>query len=390
MDSLPPGVDLSTIPLAPNPNGDPPNFAGGPSLEPATLATGVAFTSISALFVMLRLYTVIQKSRRVYWDDCLCVVAEVAVIAQWAMFYSVVRLGLGKHSWDVPVTAITPRVLQYQLANTMLAMVSHFSSKASILSFFIRVFGISRWVRLVCYGLIVLTFLSYTSFEIVTIVLCIPRRGEEWDNNQLARCATSAPASIMVGVCTVVADVIMFIVPFIIISGLHLDRQKKRGLTVVFLVGFLIVIASIVGLAYRIIVTRGTEDPVWNGAAAAITAYMEVFGTIIVACAPALSSFWINIFSQSRLFSTLLSARERLFRSKQSTATLGHNISTQPPVVSFGGTQDHRHCAYCDHSKRSATYTSQSSEHELVCLATAPNASRTKTCDNHKVADVRR
>ncbi len=36
--------------------------------------------------------------------------------------------------------------------------------------------------------------------------------------------------------------------------------------------------------------------------------FVEVHGTIIVSCAPALSSFWFNIFIKSRFYSSLLSA----------------------------------------------------------------------------------
>ena len=121
----------------------------------------------------------------------------------------------------------------------MLAAVTHFAVKASLVFFFLRLFGTLSWVRATGYLVLILTFLSYFSYEVIVLVFCVPRSGEAWDSVILARCATSAPATIAVGVCSVVADLVLFILPFPIIAGLTLSREKKRGLVLVFLLGLL-------------------------------------------------------------------------------------------------------------------------------------------------------
>lgn len=70
MGDVPPGIDLSQIPLAPNPNGDPPNFDGGPTLEPTILATGIVFIAISLIFVIIRLGTSLKTTGKFRLDDC--------------------------------------------------------------------------------------------------------------------------------------------------------------------------------------------------------------------------------------------------------------------------------------------------------------------------------
>lgn len=70
MSALPPGVDLSKVPLAPNPNGNPPNFTGGPSLQPAILGTGITFMTISIAFVIVRIGTGLINTKRLHLDDC--------------------------------------------------------------------------------------------------------------------------------------------------------------------------------------------------------------------------------------------------------------------------------------------------------------------------------
>lgn len=70
MGDVPPGTDLSLIPLAPNPNGDPPNFDGGPTLQPTILATGIVFIAISLIVVVVRLGTGLKNTRKLHLDDC--------------------------------------------------------------------------------------------------------------------------------------------------------------------------------------------------------------------------------------------------------------------------------------------------------------------------------
>jgi len=72
MASLPPGVDPSQIPLAVNPNGDPPNFINPPSLAPAMLEVGVTLIIISRILVILRLVTNLKNTGKLGLNDCMC------------------------------------------------------------------------------------------------------------------------------------------------------------------------------------------------------------------------------------------------------------------------------------------------------------------------------
>lgn len=70
MDAIPLGTDLSSIPLAPNPNGNPPNFVNPPSQADALLGVGLLFIILSTLIVSLRLLTSYSTARRWGLDDC--------------------------------------------------------------------------------------------------------------------------------------------------------------------------------------------------------------------------------------------------------------------------------------------------------------------------------
>jgi hypothetical protein len=155
----------------------------------------------------------------------------------------------------------------------------------------------------------------------------------------------------------------IFTIPFFIIKKLHATSARKKSLVVVFLIGFLIVVTSAVGLFYRVEIMRGTTDPIWNGARVSITAYVEIFGTVIVSCTPALSSFWFGIFVKSSIYSSLRS-RFSLWSSMRNT---DHVEDTEEgPKHSSSNTSLPAHTRQSGH--QFVTLPSNSSTQELIDL----------------------
>jgi hypothetical protein len=67
--ALPPNMDLSKIPIAANPSGEPPNFEGGPSMYHGMLDSGIALIVVGGLFLIVRLATNLKVARKVGLDD---------------------------------------------------------------------------------------------------------------------------------------------------------------------------------------------------------------------------------------------------------------------------------------------------------------------------------
>ncbi|KAK8133604.1 hypothetical protein PG984_005616 [Apiospora sp. TS-2023a] len=293
MDAIPPGVDLSQVPLAPNPSGAGPNFHSGSDLAPTILATGVAFMIVSLIFVVIRLVSGWKHTQRIHLDDYFCVLGELASIAYWFVLYELqVKFGTAKHTWDIAASTITPTVMKGQTAAQILTSIANPLVKGSILLFLVRLFGTLRWVRVFCYTLLAATVVLYGAYMISLLSFCIPVRGAQWDSALIVTCRKTTAATLAIGVCAVVIDTAIFVMPFLIVAKLHVQPSRKRGLAAVFLFGFL---------------------------------YTEIFGTVMVSCGPALSSFWFNIFVKSSLYSSL--------RSKLSLSRLyGHSAPSIPAV----------------------------------------------------------
>jgi hypothetical protein len=65
-------MDLSQIPLAPNPSGAPPNFIDLPTLLDSVIGTGVALIVVASVFLAFRLVTNLKLAKRVCLDDSKC------------------------------------------------------------------------------------------------------------------------------------------------------------------------------------------------------------------------------------------------------------------------------------------------------------------------------
>ncbi|MCJ1468388.1 hypothetical protein MMC07_007016 [Pseudocyphellaria aurata] len=94
----------------------------------------------------------------------------------------------------------------------------------------------------------------------------------------------------------------------------HLPFEKKLGISVLFTTGVIVVIASVVGIVYRVRLTFG-RDITWNQGAFDAISIVEINTAIICSSMPACASFFKYLSAKSTLFA---SVRATLGRSKPS------------------------------------------------------------------------
>jgi hypothetical protein len=230
-------------------------------------------------------------------------------MAYWILYHMISSRGTSRHSWDVPMSVITVSYIKLQASIQIVVAPAIWAAKAAILALYVRLFGSVRWLKITCYVWIGLMALFYSSNIAISVAYCIPRKGEAWDGTSFARCSTSAWSAVVIGVFSTVADVVIFVLPFPVLLKLRVNSAKKLGLISLFLTGFLLVILSVLSLVYRTMIFRGT-DVTWYGTTTGILTFAEIFGTIVVSCAPALSAFWFKILTKSSLWSSLVSSRK--------------------------------------------------------------------------------
>ncbi|KAL9624830.1 MAG: hypothetical protein Q9160_000876 [Pyrenula sp. 1 TL-2023] len=173
--------------------------------------------------------------------------------------------------------------------------------RAAIVALYIRIFGSLQWLRLTSYGILVCMFLLFGSNTLVAALYCIPRGGAPWDYDVMVRCGKPISITIVIGTFAVAIDLVLFVLPFPVIYKLQLNRRKKIGLSIVFLLGFLTVVTSVTSFVYRIKIFLGVTDGFWGGTQLCIVSFAEAYGATIVSCAPAMHSFWSKILPNTKL-----------------------------------------------------------------------------------------
>ncbi|PSN67345.1 hypothetical protein BS50DRAFT_634725 [Corynespora cassiicola Philippines] len=303
-------MDPSKIPLAPNPSGAPPNFENPPSLHDTKTGISIALIIIGAVFLAFRLGTNLKLHRKLCLDDSLCIFAFAGGVCYYAVGHVVSGRGTGRHTWDIPVTVMSASMMQLQVVIQFLIAPTLWAAKSAILALYIRIFGTITWMRRTSYVWIFLMALFYGMNIVIAGVYCVPRKGEPWEGASFQRCTSSAWLNVVVGVFSCVADLVILVLPFPIVWKLHVSMAKKYSLA--------LVVLAIVSLYLRVIIFNG-NDPTWNGTILQIVTVAEVFGTVSVSCAPAMSAFWLKIFSKSTVWSELRSSF--IFSSRKSQSS---------------------------------------------------------------------
>ncbi|KAF2034875.1 hypothetical protein EK21DRAFT_55295 [Setomelanomma holmii] len=299
-----PTSDLTKIPLAVNPSGAPPNFENPPTLSDSAYGTSISLILVGGICLAFRLGTNLKLSKSLRLDDYLCIFAFTGGVAYWILNLLNSEDGLARHTWDIPMSTFTISVMQRQTAILFIIAPTLWASKAAILALYIRIFGTVTWLRRTCWVWIVFMALFYGLNIVAAGPYCISRKGELWGGDSFARCWSSAWLYVVVGVFSVIADVVILILPFPVVMGLHISLVKKITLGAVFGTGTILVVMSVVPLWLRVIIFQ-EHDATWNATLLEIVSIIEIFGTIAVSCAPAMSAFWLKIFTTTRLWSKL-------------------------------------------------------------------------------------
>ncbi|KAI0976664.1 hypothetical protein F4678DRAFT_120418 [Xylaria arbuscula] len=252
---------------------------------------GIALIVIASVLVGARCFVNYQASHgKLDVHDYASLVGLSFLITTYAVNDIIIR------TVSVTSTAALDLPLLFRLAIVIIILVQGtlWFSKAPILFLYIKLFGVSHWLRWTSYATLLITGLVYLAGLIYTLVMC------PTDQVTLIAYQTCAHSNTLAGVISgfvsVIADAIIFILPIPVIFGLQLETSKKIGLSVTFLSGILGIAASIVALYYKYQALSGDGTQL---IAPIFFFTIEAFVALAVGCAPAIRSFWIRYISKS-------------------------------------------------------------------------------------------
>ncbi|KAI0550448.1 hypothetical protein F4679DRAFT_202930 [Xylaria curta] len=243
------------------------------------------FITLAFIAVLLRLVANWKYNRKLLIDDYISITAiplliSVQVLSDYA--------GNGFHDPD-----ISPyRVAQLAVAIAIATPLALWTCKAPILFLYIRLFGIKKWLRITSYITLALMAAVYISGIIATPPACAPHTHdltEDFINGCQNR---TRMINVYLGSVSVLADVVILILPLPVIFGLKLLVKSRIGLIFLFLSGLFAIGASIISLVFK---AMSLQFPDTSLALSILATVTECSIALIVGCVPSLRVLWSKI-----------------------------------------------------------------------------------------------
>ncbi|KAI1748396.1 hypothetical protein F4782DRAFT_361376 [Xylaria castorea] len=275
------------------------------------------FVALAFIAVSLRLVANWKYNRKLLVDDYISISAiplliSVQVLSDYA--------GNGFHDPDIAPY----RVAQLAVAIAVATPLALWTCKAPILFLYIRLFGIKKWLRVTSYTTLALTAAVYLSGLIATPPACAPHThdlSEDFINGCQNR---TRIINVYLGSASVLADVVILILPLPVVFGLKLLVKSRVGLIFLFLSGLLFVFplpqevpsyssvevfcvnlyattysaigASIISLFFK---AMSLQIPETSLALSILATMTECSVALIVGCVPSLRVLWSKILKPS-------------------------------------------------------------------------------------------
>ncbi|KAG9698130.1 hypothetical protein KCU95_g2866, partial [Aureobasidium melanogenum] len=284
--------DPTTIPARPPPPGVTSNLTNPDSTGYQQTICNIICVIFVTIFVSMRIYTRIKLVKCVSWDDYLMILATLVFYLDVVSFQYLVKVGLGKHLWNVRVADFSPAFLEVWTFAAMIYSVCMLIVKMSVLMLYRRLFPIENfrylwWICAFCtvgYGL---------GAIFSSLFACVPVRAN-WDLAiPASRCINKKAFYIGNGVMNISTDLMILALPIPIVWRLTLELRQKIILSIVFTLGSISCVISLVRLLSIVTWIRvGDDDITYTLQSIVVWSEIELAACILCANAPCLRPFF--------------------------------------------------------------------------------------------------
>ncbi|KAI2639246.1 hypothetical protein GGS21DRAFT_420205 [Xylaria nigripes] len=261
------------------------------------LGVMLLYILICTIFTFARLYARFFIHQQLWWDDWTMLFAWIGTIALCALQLIWIPYGAGVNIWEVPQGELE-KFQKLWSGDQMVARISIFFARLSILLFYIRIFFPIGSARTVFWWLIQvviwLNFLYSISLILVLSLQCVPKH-LPWGSS----CVNQWLILINASVINIISDIAVLVIPIASIVNLQTTRRKKWAIWALFAFGALAPLASIARLAYQIPVANGKNKTVIYPIVL-ILATAEQTVAMIVGSAPIASGIVIGLLRRKR------------------------------------------------------------------------------------------
>ncbi|KAK4150446.1 hypothetical protein C8A00DRAFT_36944 [Chaetomidium leptoderma] len=252
----------------------------------ATAVTG----SMALVFVLLRVYESAVRKKEFEWADVCAVLAMVSSIPMDVGEFFMMAHGMGKD-----ISTLTPEQITNVVKHTWVTQVFYIPAivltKITVLCFFMRVFP-ARGFRLVCWGTITHCTLFMVTTTIAAILACVPVESAwtAWTGTGEDVCFDNNAFWWAHSAINIATDLWILALPIPQLLKLQLGRKKKVYLILMFSVGLVITIISIIRFS-GLVTYSASSNPTFNNVNVATYSVIECNVSIMCCCMPTILSF---------------------------------------------------------------------------------------------------
>ncbi|KAF2167882.1 hypothetical protein M409DRAFT_65944 [Zasmidium cellare ATCC 36951] len=267
--------------------------SGGHTSGAAVVAVVVTFTVIGVVLTVARLYTRKLLVHNAGIDDVFIVVGVILSILVTVTMCEQVQYGVGRHYSSLNDNDKVMS-LRWFWASVFLYYSSLWAVKMSILFQYLRILPEAGFYRRACYAL--MAFLTaWTAWAFFSAVFACTPINSFWDMSVKGTCLDRLAVWFANAAFNIITDIGTTILPLPILNTLRIPKKQKYLLMVVFGLGGITCVISILRLQSLYVISKST-DVSWDNPMAAIWSSMEVNVGIICSCIPTLKGLLTRMF----------------------------------------------------------------------------------------------
>ncbi|KAI9172755.1 integral membrane protein [Paramyrothecium foliicola] len=252
-----------------------------------------AGTILSLLMMGQRLYTKFFLMGKMQADDIFLVLAWLISMVTVGLCVHMFASGAGGvHGWEIDIPTYNIFLMDVYLA-AAIYIVGGSSAKVSLLIFYLRL-SPQRWFRMTVWATLV--FISGYTIGIffALIFACNPIAMSYDVTVQDGTCINRPSLYIATAVVNIISDAFLFCLPLPIVVKLQVPRRQKIGLILIFLLGSITIVTSIIRVS--ILPQMLTNlDQTWIISWASVWIIVEANLFIVCAALPTLRKFFKHI-----------------------------------------------------------------------------------------------
>ncbi|USP79422.1 hypothetical protein yc1106_06696 [Curvularia clavata] len=273
------------------PSGEVPLDPNATSIWPWGLPIILTCLSITAVAMMIRIFTRAYITKMFAVEDVVMILATVTYFGFVAITLESISLGFGKHQWNVTVGEVM-RALRRAYAVEIVYCIAMYLAKIGVIlqikaTFDSRSRDFMFWS---CWACIVSFTCVYTASLVTWIFPCNPIR-KKWDPFIPGTCHnTVAEPSFMSGIMNLVTDIALLLLPIYSVSRLQMNLRKKIAVCGIFGSAALACIGSAFRLHYTLKHLASDDHTYWL-AIVAICAIIEISALLLCGAFPTFPHF---------------------------------------------------------------------------------------------------